>query len=168
MSNALILLDSSILCEILCVPGKFDKHSGVLEQFKKYKKRNDEFFTQCQQTCYEFYLPLATIIETGNHIGQIDDGNIRRQRAELFVEFVKKALMGETPFRLLKWELSEMKEWIDSFPDFTTRQNGGIGDLSIVKEYERLRDQPPSNLPIKIWSKDTHLSSYRRNWEEER
>ena len=166
MSKGLLLLDTSILCEILCVPGKFDEHSGILEQFKKYQKRNDVFFAQCNQTCYEFYLPLATIIETGNHIGQIDDGKVRRNRANLFVGFVKNALTGKSPFRFLKWELSEMKEWIDDFPDFTTQQNGGIGDLSIVKEYERLCSQPPSDLPIKIWSKDNHLSSYSRNWEE--
>jgi len=47
---------------------------------------------------WSLLLPVAAIIETGNHIAQVADGRQRRGVAGRFVEQVKMALNGEAPW----------------------------------------------------------------------
>jgi hypothetical protein len=50
-------------------------------------------FKNYAESGYIFLLPMATIIETGNHIAHNGNGDVRRQTAERFVKEVKAALM---------------------------------------------------------------------------
>lgn len=58
MSRGIVLIDTSVVLELLKVPGK----SGSMQDAKK------EFADRAQHS--ELILPLATVVETGNHIGQ--------------------------------------------------------------------------------------------------
>src|SRR4051794_1277611 len=107
-------------------------------------------------------LPMSAIIETGNHIGHIDNGHQRRKAAMDFVDFVKKALLGQSPFTATQpfKESESLLEWLDDFPDWAGR-GLGLGDLTILKEFDRQCALNQSRL-IYIWSLDGHLSSYHR------
>ncbi len=56
----------------------------------------------------------------------------------------------------------DLEFYASSFPDYAV-QGIGIGDLSIVREFARYVERMQttmSNLTVKIWSLDTHLSGY--------
>ena len=103
-------------------------------------------------------LPYATIIETGNHIAHNGDGRQRRNSAERFCEVIKKTLAGEAPWAYYGNQLTE--EDLDlickDFPDAATREQG-FGDLSIIRAYERYKEETPAVGEIRIWSLDKHL-----------
>lgn len=56
MAN-IVLVDTSILLNILGVPHMSDQRVEVKEQLEDYIRRGDHLF-----------LPIATVLETGNHI----------------------------------------------------------------------------------------------------
>jgi hypothetical protein len=61
-------IDSSILCNLLDIPGKNESHTTVLEEFRARALRGTTFV-----------IPVAAVIETGNHIEQVNEGGHRRR-----------------------------------------------------------------------------------------
>src|SRR5690606_28141753 len=76
-----VLIDTSVFCEILAVPGLASRPREILDQLEAGA---DEAWT--------YLLPWATVLETGNHVGQVSDGRLRRAVAERFVEAVRRSL----------------------------------------------------------------------------
>jgi len=146
--SALCLLDTSVFVEILNIPSMSNKHDEILSCLEQKIIETEDIF-----------LPMATILETGNHISKNGDGNLRRKCAGLFVDHVKKALNGETPFKPISFlNTEELIQWLTDFPD-VAMQGLGLGDLSIIHDWRRLCRQNPSRR-VYIWSLDQHLSSY--------
>lgn len=144
------IIDTSVFCNILKVPKKSQKHDETLLLFQKYL-----------QLSYTFLLPMATIYETGNHIAQNGDGQRRRQIAEIFVDQVQNAFLGKSPWVPTPFDApEEFSAWLSLFPDEAMREIG-VGDLSIIKVFERECERHPSG-HIFIWSYDNHLSAYNR------
>lgn len=143
---AVCLIDTSVFCELLDIPGKASEPARFKREFEQ---RIDGHET--------FLLPLATIIETGNHIGQQRDGRLRRQAAQRFKTVILSALDGQAPFTPTQLSVEDLVEWIDKFPEWATR-GSGLGDLSIREEWERLRTAYPAR-HVYVWSKDEHLSA---------
>lgn len=103
-------------------------------------------------------LPLAVVIEVGNHVGQC--AHDRYRVAQRFKDMVQGALRGDAPFALTP--LPDVRVWsdlLDRFPDWAVA-GSGIGDLSILHEWERQRERFPSRA-VYIWSLDRHLAGYR-------
>jgi len=148
------LIDTCVLCEILEIPDK----SNPIDS-KKYSDEYDLFSDMGGR----FVLPLATLIETGNHIAQNGDGTLRRRAAEIFVNFVQAAMNDESPFLKIDgiWD-ARVGEWIKGFPDEAMRDQGngkgkGLGDCSIQRDYEFVkRNCGVTGMPVEIWSKDKH------------
>lgn len=147
-----VLLDTSILCELLGVPGK----SGVLQSGEV----EGTLKTGCKQGD-QFLLPWTSVIETGNHIGQVSDGSRRWQVAERFVKVVRASLDGEAPWTLSSpVDAARLRSLLNRFPEWAT-SGSGLGDLTIVDEFDRQCRLNPSRR-VWIWSLDRHLSSYDR------
>jgi hypothetical protein len=122
---------------------------GVITQLLADKIGNKE----------SLFLPMATVLETGNHIAQNGDGNLRRQCAERFVKQVNLAIDGESPFTPINFlEANDLRKWLAEFPDWAM-QGQGLGDLSIKHDWERLCEQNQARR-VYIWSLDQHLSGY--------
>ena len=152
MLKGLLLIDTSIMQEILNFP---KSTTSIKERFNSMLFSND----------YILFLPLATIFETGNHISQLkrEYNNARFEIAQDFISKVQMALDGTTPFRALEWEAKEIGDWINSFPEEASKGKS-FGDCSIIAQFKKLCQDSPTQLPIKIWSKDSHLQNYKRNW----
>ena len=154
MSSRIYVVDTSVFCNLLDIPGRNQRRNEAKAQFNLYNSEGGEF-----------YLPLATVFETGNHIAHIENGNLRRKAAGKFADLVRDSLAGQTPFHPLHfWENDEMMSWLDQFADYAIRECG-FGDFTIIKDYEKLCElQPdiPSAQPIEIWSFDEHLQGYLR------
>ena len=148
------LVDTSVFCEIVPVPGRSQHRAAILEALEDY--------IQAKVT---LLLPIATILETGNHIAHISDGRRRRATAERFVELVQQALGnvdGPAPWTVPQPLLTpeDLQRYLNELPDHAMREVG-LGDLSIIKEYER-QCQLHQMRRVFIWSLDRHLSAYDR------
>lgn len=143
------IVDTTIFCEILQVPNKAQQPDATLAQLGDYIERG-----------FILLLPMATIIETGNHIAQNGDGRQRRIIANRFVQEVRKAIGGQAPWTVTRppFDPDDLKRYLDEFPDYAMRGTG-LGDLSIIKEFERQCEFHPHG-QVFIWSLDQHLRGY--------
>ena len=155
MSKKLVLIDTSIMLEILGVPKKIND-PNIKKHFNAMLTSDD----------YILILPLATILETGNHISHIksNDKNLRFIIANEFINKVKMALEGTKPFKALEWEAKEIGEWIDVFPIEASKKIS-FGDCSIKAQFTKLCSKY-HGFPIKIWSKDDDLKNQKHNWND--
>lgn len=146
--KTICLVDTSIFLELLNVPNKANQHVDITAQLAAKIEDKESLF-----------LPMATVMETGNHIGQIADGNYRRQRAESFVKQVQLAIDGSCPFKPINFlEANDMRMWLAEFPNWVN-QRRGLGDLSIKHDWDRLCEQNQARR-VYVWSLDGHLSSF--------
>ena len=146
--SAVCLIDTTVFVEVLKVPFMANHHEQILKILQQKLEANESLF-----------LPMATIMETGNHIAQNGDGNLRRQCAERFVDQVRKALEGVSPFKPISFlKMEELQQWLTAFPD-SAMQGCGLGDLSIIHDWQRMCRQN-SGRRVYIWSLDEHLAGY--------
>lgn len=156
--SAVCLIDTSIFLNLLNVPGRNQDKVKVIEDHKTY----------IDLGC-TFILPMATILETGNHIAQNGDGGTRRKTADRFCEVIKAAFEGVAPYRPSDFPSNaEVLTWLGQFPDYAGKNKSPIkltegtsfGDLSIIKEFEKCRARSKMS-EIFIWSLDSDLAQYR-------
>jgi hypothetical protein len=148
LMRAICLIDTSIFVEILNVPMMANQHQRTLQDLQAKIKAKESLF-----------LPMATILETGNHIAQNGDGNQRRKCADRFVQQVEKALAGTSPFTPISFlKPEDLRQWLIQFPD-TAMRGSGLGDLSIIQDWHKLCEQNEGRR-VYIWSLDDHLQHY--------
>ena len=154
LGQEVIFIDTSILCNIVPVPG-FDQHrEKVRAEMKEYVEKKAKFI-----------LPITTVIETGNHIAQLAGGNDRRESAERFSEILRLVVEHKAPWSLVdvEWRedfLSDLLEGADteeSLVDLAVRK-GGLGDVCILTE--RMRYERRTQLRATIWTHDKALAAH--------
>lgn len=155
--SAVCLIDTSVFLNLLSVPGRNQDAVPVRAEFVEYAGNDCTFI-----------LPMATILETGNHIAQNGDGGIRRQTAQRFCAAVKDAFTDQPPYRLSEFpNTEEILGWLDEFPGKAgqnksptrTGEGTSFGDLSIIKEYEKCLARFPMS-EVFIWSLDSDLAAF--------
>lgn len=108
-------------------------------------------------------LPFAVIIETGNHIGHIDDGNIRRIKVQEFTTFVTDCLDGNRPWIPFNGQDSlytpdKMKELLEKWKERAI-SGDSIGDVSITAIADFYAGAM-RNYEVLIYTLDEGLSAY--------
>lgn len=157
--SSICLIDTSVFLNLLNVPNCNQEREFVTQSFREYVELDCTFL-----------LPMATLIETGNHIAQNGDGTKRRMAALRFVEEVKAAFKGDAPWRTTAFpDPAEILEWIEKFPDLAgqnkapDKQEGtSFGDLSIIEEFNKVCKRFPMS-EVFIWSLDSDLKNYHQN-----
>ena len=150
-------IDSSILTNILNVPGKNAHHSVVVTEFLAR-----------QAAGTTFVLPVTTIVETGNHVAQLT-GAARHSCGQRLVDALHKALVDLPPWVLtgVGWDpelVAAVLEGGHGRPDALTLidQQLGLGDIGILAEIDAYRARIPSATPIHLWTLDnTLLAAYQ-------
>ena len=90
-------IDTSIMTNLLDIPFLNEKPDKLYcMSLRNYVKEQTD----------TLILPTATIIETGNHIVHIDDGNVRRSRAEKYSEYLLKTAQDEIPWTYIRYDLA--------------------------------------------------------------
>lgn len=146
----IVLVDTSVLMNVLDVRGFNQNREPVLTEFERLIEQGAHLF-----------LPMAAVLEAGNHIAQLADGRVRRSTAELFAERIRQALDGEAPWRPMQFpESAAMASWLDEFPD-AAMKGLGIGDLSIRKDWEALCERHPLSR-VRVWTLDSDLDGLDR------
>lgn len=157
--SGIVLLDTSVYLNILGVPGCNQNREETFAAFQAAIGDGDYFL-----------LPLAAVLETGNHISRLADGQLRRAFANKLVEDVGKAFAGQTPYSATHFpERSEFALWLNDFPNAAMRNKSpekttegtSLVDLAIIKEWERNCALHPMSR-VRIWSLDSDLAAYDR------
>ncbi len=152
--TTITLIDTSVLNELLEVPGKCQQAEVVQAEFKARHLAGERFI-----------LPMTAIIETGNQIAQVKQGD-RRAAAERFVAFVERARAEEPP-----WTVAEVTWGAEllghlcagdstgmSFVDLAGNGLLGGGDTAILVERDLLRRRS-SSATVLVWTLEKTLGS---------
>ena len=136
MSRRILILDTSVLCCWLQVPGK--EESGPSNDRWNHD-RIDGLLKQERAKGSTFVLPIATLIETGNHIAQA--ASQRFERASSLAAYLREAADAQSPWAAFTdqsplWEAENLRTLADSWPQLACAGTS-IGDATIkdVAEY---------------------------------
>lgn len=148
--STIVVVDTSVLLNILDVPGRNESQDEVLDELGRLIEAGDHLF-----------IPMAAIVEVGNHIAQLGNGALRRAAAERFIAEVRKALADEAPWKPINFPSNQaVLSWLDAFPD-AAMQGLGMGDLSIKKEWEDLCAKYRLSR-VRVWALDHDLTGLDR------
>lgn len=128
-----LLIDTSLLCVWLKVPGKETAGNNKWD----FESVNDKIKLEIEKGT-TLVLPLATVIETGNHIAQAKTANSDSKRitSEKFAEIMIYAADEKSPWaafreQIVLWEAEGLKNLADKFPNQAVEKTS-MGDASIV------------------------------------
>ena len=148
--SAIVIVDSSVLLNIIDVPGRNQRRVEVLDRLSALIDSEDHLF-----------IPMAAIVEVGNHIAQVANGAHRRAAAQRFVKEVRSALADEAPWKPINFPSNEeVLSWLDAFPDSATK-GVGMGDLSIRQEWASCCHRYAMSR-VWVWTLDRDLSGLDR------
>lgn len=148
------MVDTSVLCELLQVPGKCNPIRGaevVAEADRRW------------QAGERFVIPITAVIETGNHIAQAD-GN-RYDVAGRLVRLLRVAISEESHWRVLQTRLGG--EFLDALcaGDSTGQTlealaaaRVGAGDVAILVERDQFRTATAVG-HVQVWTFDEGLAA---------
>ena len=131
----ILIIDTSILCVWLGVPGKETCGS---QDDRWDKKRVDNTLESEKKQGAFFVLPLAVIIETGNHIAQSKKA---WECANALCKIIRESLDARSPWvnfsqQNVLWSSEHLYGLIDKWPEYA-KAKLSIGDMTIktVAEY---------------------------------
>ena len=136
MSQRILILDTSVLCCWLQVPGK--EETGPVHDRWNHDRIN-VLLERERTKSSTFVLPMATLIETGNHIAQAPCQ--RFERATRLANYLREAADAQSPWAAFTdqsplWQTENLRTLADRWPQLAS---GGIsiGDATIkdVAEY---------------------------------
>lgn len=148
---------TSVLVEVLDVPGRNANRSAVLQEFHQRRAAR-----------VHLILPTAAVIETGNHVHHIKDGHLRRQCAEGFADILRLTASGEAPWTLFEatWNgpfLLELRTGATTSMDIVehaANQSLSCGDLSVIAERDVYRTRVARGTDVRIWTVDHAMRAW--------
>lgn len=154
MPSAVVFIDTSILCNLVPVPGKDQRRHAVQAEMRARLAEGEQFV-----------LPITSVIETGNFIAQLPDGGRRRAAAETLQKLLLLVCRGEAPWVLhdVAWNADFLEHFLRgadtgiAYVDHAMAQVGA-GDLCIITERDHYRSR--TRVPARIWSLDTALAAH--------
>ena len=128
-----LLIDTSLLCVWLKVPGQETARNNEYN----FEFVNEKILTEIEKGT-TLVLPLATVIETGNHIAQAKTTNSDSKRitSEEFAKIMIYAADETSPWaafreQIVLWEAEGLKNLAEKFPNQAVEKTS-MGDASIV------------------------------------
>jgi hypothetical protein len=166
MYKKIWVIDTCVLLAWLDVPGK---NTCEIEGEKWDKSYVEELIQQAENTT--LVLPLATLIETGNHIAQIKKsyGSQRYPLAQKLAELLIEAIDEKSPWAAFTeqydlWEEETLKKLAKEWPPLAAqadakKDKGGLsmGDVTIKWIAEYYADM---GYHVKTLTGDQGLKSY--------
>jgi len=156
MMQNVIILDTSVLCCWLQVPGKDTAGSG---QDKWDFDRIDSTIKEKIDNGYYIVLPLATILETGNHISQAS--KFRFECAEKMSKMLEWTAQGDEPWAAFTeqahlFTLENMTRISKEWPVLAAGQIS-LGDFLIV---DVANYYAAAGIKVEILTGDAGLKAY--------
>lgn len=157
MPKKILILDTSILCCWLKVPGK--EEAGPVHDRWDHNRINSLLNLE-QKAGSIFVLPIAALIETGNHIAQAADH--RHDRAKSLSDCLRSAADGASPWAAFTdqselWSSENLLLLADNWPALAAKKIT-IGDATIKDVAEQYAKGPYT---VEILTGDAGLKSYQ-------
>jgi hypothetical protein len=151
-----LIIDTSILCVYLKVP--FMEECGPAHDKWDYKRVEEKINSEIRQNSL-LVLPLATLIETGNHIAHAHGD--RYPLAKKLSDIIVKVANAEEPwaaFTVQKdlWDEESLIKLAEEWPDLATSEIS-IGDATIKDVAEFYVE---SGVMVEILTGDEGLKAY--------
>lgn len=155
--KSVLVIDTSILCVWLDVPGM--TNCGP-DNDKWDKARVEAKINEERQSGATFVLPLATIVETGNHIAQARHS--QEERAKALADLMRKSAQEETPWAAFAhqaelWSPEKLKILAKDWPALA-RMRMSLGDATIKDVAEYYAD---SGYRVEILTGDNGLKAHQ-------
>jgi hypothetical protein len=153
--NPVTFIDTSVLCELLGVPGKSNPVTGA-EVTAEMERR--------WEAGERFVIPVTSIIETGNHIAQCNGD--RFAVAGRLVRFLRSALDRRGPWLVLQTRLGD--DFITALCngdgtgqslETLAAQKVGAGDIALLVERDQLLASS-AYTSAKVWTFDAGLAAH--------
>lgn len=133
-----LVIDTSILCVYLRVPGFAT--CGPREDTWDYERVAAKIEAAKKEDS-TLVLPIATLIETGNHISQVKGHDIRPY-AEAFAIIIRNSVNSVEPWDAFSvqselWSPEELLQYAERWPEQAANRVS-LGDASIVRVAEYL------------------------------
>ncbi|SFB04123.1 hypothetical protein [Azotobacter beijerinckii] len=156
MSRRVLILDTSVLCCWLQVPGK--EEAGP-EHDRWNHARISQLLEEEQKLRSTLVLPLATLIETGNHIAQAADR--RFERAQALARCLREAANAQSPWAAFTdqtelWQTENLLRLADNWPTQAAKKLS-IGDATIKDVAEHYAK---AGFAVEILTGDAGLKAY--------
>ncbi len=152
--QSMVFIDTSILCNLVPVPGRDQDREAVQDELKTRMGQKQRFI-----------LPITAVVEAGNFIAQVSDGRLRRETAQKLEEILRFVCEGRSPWVLhdVPWGREFLVQFLngaDTGADYVTHAQNqlGAGDLCILAERHHYHVR--SGIFADIWSLDVRLSAY--------
>ncbi|MDT3396953.1 hypothetical protein RKE29_09890 [Streptomyces sp. B1866] len=148
-------LDTSILLELLDVPHRNAHRAEVTAEMERRRQEG-----------VSFVLPAATVIETGNHVFQVDNGHARRECARRFTDLLRATAAHKTPWMMNEhtWDSAFLTALCEGgttgipLTEHAVRKLLGAGDLSIVAERDLFARRVAAR--VRIWTLERTMQAY--------
>ncbi|WKK73107.1 hypothetical protein Q0F99_09835 [Rathayibacter oskolensis] len=151
---AVVFIDTSVLCNLIPVPGK-DQDADEVRKRMAARLKNDD----------RFILPITAVIETGNFVAQLSNGGERYATAQRFEEILRLICAGKAPWVLhdVAWNRPFLERFLDGADSGSTfkehaKSEVGAGDLCILTERDSYRQRTRIN--AEIWTLDNGLGAH--------
>lgn len=142
------IVDASVFLELLDVPGFNSNRASIHSEYEKRLERRDSF-----------HLPMAAVVETGNHIVDVPNGAHRRRCAAEFCDRIQSTLDPRSAWVVVPMlRPDEFREWVQSFPDRATERISLV-DSMLIQLWEKTRRRFHMSR-VAIWSLDEKLVGY--------
>lgn len=151
--STITLIDTSVLCELLQVPGKCDPDLGpiLLEEMDDRVNAGELLV-----------IPVTAVVETGNHIAQC--AGDRHALAMALVGMLRRAAKEDTPWRVLNTAfdgafLLSLCDGDSTGEDLAqlAAEGVGAGDVAILVERDVLKKR--SSARVQVWTLDGGLGT---------
>ena len=157
MSRRVLILDTSVLCCWLRVPGK--EEAGPIDDRWDHA-RIQKLLAEAERKGGTFVLPLASLIETGNHIAQAPKE--RYETARRLAQHLRDAADANNPWAAFTeqadlWQADKLKSLAEAWPSLAA-QRLSMGDATIkdvAEYYARV------GYEVEILTGDAGLKSYQ-------
>lgn len=131
-----VFIDTSVLANILRVPGKDQERDKVVAKMKQQSREGTQFV-----------LPVTAVIECGNHIAQISTPNADRLAvARRFTALLRQVASGTAPwvFNRADWDGSFWTSLLAGAStgealEYLLQRRVGTGDVAIIAERDLYR-----------------------------
>ncbi len=156
-SKQVLIIDTSLLCVWLKIPGM--ETCGERDNEWNYQRVHLEIQAAID-TGHTLVLPLATIIETGNHIAH--SLNQRLQLAQALGEIMRKTADEESPWTAFQhqtelWAPDQLRELANTWPPLA-QSKLAIGDATIKKVADYYSQM---SCTVELLTADQQLKAYQ-------
>ena len=154
----IVFVDTSVSLNLLNVPRKNSDEKRLTGEFKRLALAGALFV-----------IPIAAVVEVGNHIAQLPSGHDRRDRAQQFARYLQASVDGRPPWVVsdASWDKAFLSRLLDGhgprpgLVDLCATEIGS-GDAAILHELDRFRGRTdfPLAKHTRLWTLDAKLAAH--------